>query len=131
MPRLTIRELSSTVNDEAAQIATLSAKNRALRRQVADLEVDVPKPREFRGANPQHVFESEECPICMVATETMMEHYVATQPCGHQICRNCQDEYLKTNDKCPICRAPASRNDILASRNKGVAYGMGNLHGQH
>lgn len=45
------------------------------------------------------IYNTETCPICFDS-----HHNEKVLECRHVLCRKCYKEYIKTYDKCPLCR---------------------------
>lgn len=50
------------------------------------------------------------CNICL--TEKPKEEFKLT-PCAHFSCKDCMDEILKVQGKCPECRMPIKKENII------------------
>lgn len=54
---------------------------------------------------------SLECSICLETfKETVITH------CGHSFCRPCITEFLRNDQKCPLCRGPVSGDRLIPNR---------------
>lgn len=45
---------------------------------------------------------NQSCPICMDKFSRSSEIYVL--PCNHNYCKECIEEWIKGNSRCPLCR---------------------------
>ena len=61
---------------------------------------------------------SIECPICL---DEEKDVYV-TLICGHQLCKECEDELKSHNsyNRCPLCRTPLNWIGLLSNVNSGT-----------
>ena len=66
--------------------------------------------------------EQQECPVCLEAIDlTKLQHF----PCGHIVCRTCDQKMLQRNDhRCPTCRTPRAG----VSREAADAHATRQLH---
>ena len=61
-------------------------------------------------------FNKNQCPVCMASYKEILQNdqHIIVQLCGHQVCCNCCDEILRTNQnpKCPMCREGMDENEL-------------------
>ena len=60
--------------------------------------------------------ENISCAICM---ELLVEP-LKLKPCSHRYCASCIRSYLRTNDKCPLCRATVEGDSLDQNYEKEI-----------
>jgi len=67
------------------------------------------QPSQDRIADPNNPNEIDRCTVCYEKPSTVL-----LDPCRHCIfCDECIKDYLKTNDKCPLCRGVIEKGFII------------------
>jgi hypothetical protein len=67
------------------------------------------QPSLDRIADPNNANEIDRCTVCYDKPSTVL-----LDPCRHCIfCEECIKDYLKTNDKCPLCRGVIEKGFII------------------
>jgi len=100
--RLTTSQLLKLINryDLKAQYKNPQKRRMALIREL----------RTYWSKNPV-----EDCAICL--EENSFDHMVITQ-CAHLFCDTCLIPYIRTKEKCPMCRRHCSYIEVIGQLSK-------------
>ena len=60
--------------------------------------------KQYKPADPK---AHADCPVCLVPTINDTALVFCASTCGTIFHRNCSDQALKFNTRCPMCRSPA------------------------
>ena len=117
MPRLTIKELSTSLEEKQREISRLLEANSHLQTALHEQAEIIrgfealPKPVVL-----SRVLESH-CPICYEPLSDMDP----TLHCSHELCRRCCLLHFKDNSACPLCRKDATPKELWRFRNPAIA----------
>lgn len=94
-----------SLNPETRVLETTGCDN-SLKTQKKTVSNDQNSPRSSRAEENE---KSTKCSICLDTTRCKKMKFL---PCGHGFHEKCVDQWLKSNDKCPICRSPSNGQDV-------------------
>jgi hypothetical protein len=115
MPRLTIKDLSASLEAKQREIDRLVEANSRL--QTALLEqAEIIRSYKAPPAELGRALESH-CPICFEP----LSDFDPTLHCGHELCRRCCLVHFKENSACPLCRREATPKELWRFRNPAIA----------
>ncbi|KAJ3025475.1 UNVERIFIED_CONTAM: DNA helicase rad5, partial [Siphonaria sp. JEL0065] len=110
-------EESGKMEKLAAKLRTLDARIESLRNNIRDLKDEIaPIQAQFNyfenfvnsylSPNGNKV----ECNICL---DEDVQSEIGIVPCGHAFCWPCTEEVVKSQGKCPNCRASITARDVM------------------
>lgn len=65
------------------------------------------------------MYNQDDCCVCL---ELLQENKISTASCGHIFHSKCMREFLKIDDRCPLCRQTIYNDEIRINRNKRTRY---------
>lgn len=52
---------------------------------------------------------ADKCPVCLLEFDDMVSFHPMRTNCGHIVCKECIDQWMRRAGTCPLCRSPMGR----------------------